>query len=246
VTRPLTILPWDSDFFGVPIGRITTSVLDEGTAAAVLDEARRIGLRCLYFEADPTDPGTVLAAEALGFHLVDVRVVMEYPFAGRPPSTERHPAAGGLFVDTAVPSDLPRLEKIAIEVSRSSRYNFDSHFTAGQRERLYQTWIRRSLAGLSDAVFVARWPDEEREAAGLVTCATRDGAGHIELAGVHHAHRQKGVGTALMQAALAWAAGQGLPSMRVVTQARNVAAQRLYQQMGFFTRSMTLYYHKWL
>jgi dTDP-4-amino-4,6-dideoxy-D-galactose acyltransferase len=246
VTIPLTILPWDSEFFGVPIGRITTAVLDQGTAVAVLDEARRVGLRCLYFEADPGNLATVQAAEALGFHLVDVRVVLEYSCTDRPPSLDTPPSAGGLLVDTATPSDLPRLEEIAIEVSRSSRYNFDMHFNAGQCERLYQTWIRRSLAGRSDAVFVARWPGEDREVAGLVTCAARDGAGHIELAGVLQAHRQKGVGTALMQAALAWAAGLDLPSVRVVTQARNVAAQRLYQQVGFFTRSMTLYYHKWL
>jgi hypothetical protein len=31
-----------------------------------------------------------------------------------------------------------------------------------------------------------------------------------------------------------------------VTQARNVPAQRLYQQLGFFTKTMSLYYHKWL
>jgi GNAT superfamily N-acetyltransferase len=54
------------------------------------------------------------------------------------------------------------------------------------------------------------------------------------------------VGTALVQAALDWFRGQGLYSAQVVTQARNVPAQRLYQQMGFFTRRMTLYYHKWL
>jgi GNAT superfamily N-acetyltransferase len=54
------------------------------------------------------------------------------------------------------------------------------------------------------------------------------------------------VGTALVQGALDWFRAQGVVRAEVTTQARNVPAQRLYQQMGFFTRRMTLYYHKWL
>jgi GNAT superfamily N-acetyltransferase len=54
------------------------------------------------------------------------------------------------------------------------------------------------------------------------------------------------VGTALVQGALDWFRAQGVQRAEVTTQARNVPAQRLYQQMGFFTRRMTLYYHKWM
>jgi ribosomal protein S18 acetylase RimI-like enzyme len=32
----------------------------------------------------------------------------------------------------------------------------------------------------------------------------------------------------------------------VVTQGRNVAAQRLYQRAGFVTASTQLWYHRWL
>jgi hypothetical protein len=31
----------------------------------------------------------------------------------------------------------------------------------------------------------------------------------------------------------------------VVTQARNVPAQRLYQKCGFITRSVELWFHRW-
>ena len=33
--------------------------------------------------------------------------------------------------------------------------------------------------------------------------------------------------------------------MKVVTQGRNIAGQRLYQRCGFLTRSVELWYHKW-
>jgi ribosomal protein S18 acetylase RimI-like enzyme len=239
-------LTWDTDFFSLPIGRITASVLDDETAAAIVEDARKEELRCLYFEADPNDLTTVLAVEKNGFHLVDVRVVLEFPFEDRPAPALRYPVPSKLVINSAMESDLPRLEQIAIEIGQFSRYNFDKNFGVGAENRLYQVWIRNGFSGLSDVVLVARWANECSEAIGLITCAIQEGVSHIQLAGVHHEYRQKGVGTGLLQGALDWSTKQGARKMEVVTQARNVPAQRLYQQMGFFTKSMTLYYHKWV
>jgi len=246
MNKYLERLTWDTDFFSVSIGRITASVLDDETAAIILDDACKEGLHCLYFEVDPNDLTTVLAVEKSGFHLVDVKVVLEYPFIDHPASSLRYPVPPELVINEARESDLPRLEEISVEIGEFSRYTFDNNFRPGEDNRLYRVWIRNAFSGLSDVVFVARWADEYGEAIGLITCIAQDGGSHIQLAGVHHDHRQKGVGTGLVQAALDWAKEQGLPKMQVVTQARNVPAQRLYQQMGFYTRSMTLYYHKWL
>jgi GNAT superfamily N-acetyltransferase len=239
-------LAWDTEFFSVPIGRITASLLNDDIVTSILKDACDEGIRCLYFEADPNDLTTVLAVEKKGFQLVDVRVVLEYPFEDRPAPFPRYTIPLELVVKTALESDLPRLEEIAIEIGKFSRYAFDNNFGLGEEERLYRIWINNSLRGFADVVFVARWADESGEAVGLITCVARDGVGHIQLAGVHHEHRQKGIGTGLLQAALDWAGIQGVKKMQVVTQARNIPAQRLYQQMGFLTKSMTLYYHKWL
>lgn len=246
MSRRIDSLHWDSDFFSVPIGRINTKKIDEGTIDLVLQEAVAAGIRCLYFEADPNDLPTVLTAEAHGFHLVDVRVVLEYPFTDRPAPSSRFVAPSELKINTARASDLPRLEEISEEVGEYSRYTFDDKFTKTQGKLLYRTWIRNSLSGLADIVLTARWGGEENDVIGLITCALKEGVSHIQLAGVHHSFRQKGVGTGLVQAALDWSKDQNVSKMQVVTQARNVPAQRLYQQMGFFTKTMTLYYHKWI
>jgi ribosomal protein S18 acetylase RimI-like enzyme len=246
MNKQLEKLTWDSDFFSVPIGRITAPVLDDDTAASILEDAREDGLRCLYFEADPNDLTTVLAVEKNGFHLVDVRVILEYPFEDRPAPSLRYPIPLELLITPAIESDIPRLEEIAREVGQFSRYNFDNGFGLAAEERLYRAWIRNSFSGLSDVVLVARWSMERSEAIGLITCVVRDRVSHIQLAGVYHEYRQKGVGTGLVQAALDWSKTQDVGKMQVITQARNVPAQRLYQQMGFFTKSMSLFYHKWL
>lgn len=238
-------LSWDTNFFSLPIGRITTPVLDDDLVAVTLDQARQDGIRCLYFEADPNDLTTVTTVEKNNFHLVDVRVVLECPFKNHPSPFWSYPTPSELVVTPAVETDLQRLEDIAMEVGQFSRFTFDRNFKPDDK-RLYRLWIKNSYNGFADVVYVARWENSGGDAVGLITCVMRDGVSHIQLAGGHHEHRQMGVGTGLVQAALDWAKGQNAIKMQVVTQARNVPAQRLYQQMGFITKEMTLYYHKWL
>lgn len=241
----IELLPWDSEFFGLPIGRVIPTKLSEELATRLLQEALRAGLQCLYFEASPDDPMTVIIAEKYDFSLVDVRVVLEHPFDRRPAPAPRYLLPPELIVNAPREDELPRLREISAQISYTSRFTFDQKFVRGASERLYHIWIEKACQGWANRVLVARW-HEAGEAAGLIACALRDRTAHIQLAGVHLEHRQRGVGTALVQAALDWARARQTHSMQVITQARNVPAQRLYQQMGFFTRSMTLYYHKWL
>jgi ribosomal protein S18 acetylase RimI-like enzyme len=54
-----------------------------------------------------------------------------------------------------------------------------------------------------------------------------------------------GVGRKLVVASLGWFDAHGADRVTVVTQGRNIAAQRLYQRCGFLTRSTGLWYHRW-
>lgn len=245
MNKLIEVLSWDSEFFGLSIGRVRLARLTEESVAALLAEAQQHGLRCLYFEANPDDPETVAVAEKRQFSLVDVRVVLEHPFDHRPAPVPRYPVPPELMITGPRETELPRLSDIAAQIGHTSRFAFDPKFPAGDSERLYRVWIENACRGFAQAALIARW-GQEGEAVGLITCTLHSDMAHIQLAGVHSDHRNRNVGTGLVQAALDWARGQGVEGMQVVTQARNVPAQRLYQQMGFFTRSMTLYYHKWL
>lgn len=240
----IDVLAWDSDFFGHVIGRVKATQLTEPVVLAAFDEAQRYGVACLYFEADPDDAATVTIAERHGFHLVDVRVVLEHSFTDRPAPVPRYPIPTELVIGSPCAEEMARLQEISAQIGHTSRFHFDRNFGPEHSERLYRLWIKNACVGFADAVLIARW-HQQGQAVGLISCAFRDEWGHIQLAGVHSDHRQRGVGTGLVQAALDWSKAQGARGMDVVTQARNVPAQRLYQQMGFFTRSMTLYYHKW-
>jgi GNAT superfamily N-acetyltransferase len=235
-------LAWDSDFFGFPIGRATVTQLNEACVTALLAAAQAAHLRCLYFEAVADDPLTVTLAERHGFHLVDVRVTLELAFDHALPTAPSPPRPVVMTGPRA--EEMPRLREIAAGIGYASRFNFDHNFPPGAGERLYRRWIENACAGFADAVFIAR-REEAGEAAGLITCTLRDGWGHIQLTGVHPDHRRQGVGVAVVRAGLEWAKAQGAAGMRVPTQARNIQAQRLYQQVGFLTHATTLFYHKW-
>jgi GNAT superfamily N-acetyltransferase len=256
----LELLPWDTGFFGFKIGRLLPSRLDAARLEALTTLAAQQGFRCLYFQADPGDAETVSLAEQGGFHLVDVRIVLEHPFDGRPAPAPRYPLPETIRLLPSASlsayhaADIPILEEIAVEIGHTSRFCFDRRFPPDACPRLYRAWLHKAIADDRDQVIVAYLADRP---VGLIACGLQseeasrpEGSarrvGDIQLAGVQSASRGCGVGTALVQGALDWFRGQGLHSAEVVTQARNVPAQRLYQQMGFFTRRMTLYYHKWI
>lgn len=61
----------------------------------------------------------------------------------------------------------------------------------------------------------------------------REEAGFIHDIVVDDAHQRHGVATALLEAAFAWLRSRGLPRVVLGTASRNVAARRLFEQLGF-------------
>jgi dTDP-4-amino-4,6-dideoxy-D-galactose acyltransferase len=49
----------------------------------------------------------------------------------------------------------------------------------------------------------------------------------------------------VVRAAQAFFLAQGVTEVTVVTQGRNIEAQRLYQKCGFLSRAIYYWYHKW-
>lgn len=84
------------------------------------------------------------------------------------------------------------------------------------------------------------------QVAGFVACLIDGTVGSIGLLGVADNARGLGVGHTMIISALDWFRMQGCTSVQVVTQGRNIAAQRLYQRCGFITLSVQLWYHLWL
>jgi len=242
LNSPCEFLAWDSEFFGHRIARVISHRLDPDGLANILSWCARNKIDGLYFLADPDHDATVVLAEQNGFHLVDMRLTLALDQIEKASAPGSGPDS--IQIRPAHSSDIAGLENIARTAHGDTRFYYDQRF-ASRCSDLYATWLRRSYEGFADQVLVAEYAGQPR---GYITCRLDNNdemSGHIGLVGVDATARGKGIGQALVRCSLCWFADQGVQQARVVTQARNVSAQRLYQRCGFVTHSLQMWYHKW-
>lgn len=229
-------LHWDSEFFGRRIARVTAPELTAETASEVVAAARADGVECLYFLASADHPPSLLAAQSVGFRLVDVRVTLERGLEG---------------VDAGLPEgvasfaseDVAPITAIARTSHRDSRFYADPGFEDERCDDLYQTWIENSCNGFAEDVLVVHG---KGGASGYISCHLNDdGSGQIGLIAVGEVARGRGQGGLLVRGSLGWFRERGCDRAVVVTQGRNVGALRLYERAGFLTRSVEIWCHLW-
>ena len=237
--EPCELLPWDSKFFGLTIARVTHHQLTRELCDEIDRWCAERQVRCLYFLARADDDATVCRAEKFGYHLVDVRMTLERVAGTGDKSPDKHSD-----LRAATSHDVTRLKQIARASHTDTRFFFDANFDRGKAADLYETWIEASCDRFADKVFVVQ---RGGDVAGYVTCrlALNRQEGSIGLIAVDAAHQGQGIGRELVQAALDWFEEQKVDRTTVVTQGRNLAAQRLYARCGFITRKFELYYHRW-
>src|SRR5262249_49808666 len=121
-------------------------------------------------------------------------------------------------------------------------FYFDRRFEPDRVDEMYKIWIRNELNNPSAKVWAV---DDAAGVAGYTSCAVRGSDSEIGLVAVSEATRGTGKALALLARSLSWAAECGAKRMTVVTQARNVAALRLYERAGFRCQVVGVWYHYW-
>ena len=238
------LLDWDTQFFGVRIASLHAAApVDDAAMRAVLDRCREQRVECLYLRSDADDDVTLRSAGTHGFRFVDVRLTFDLDVTDLVPRL-----ASPKAIRSARATDVAALRAIAAYNHTNTRFYADGRFARERCDELYATWIEKSVNGWADAVLVA---DEGEGAAGYLSIHRRagkadaDAFGEIGLVGLARDARGRGLGRELVEEALAWMVRERCRSARVVTQGRNVAAQRLYQACGFRTRAVELWHHRW-
>ncbi len=238
------LLPWDTEFFCCRIARVCGDTLKQEQAVQIDEWSRNNRVRGLYFLSRADDPATIQSAEQHGFGLVDIRVTLERGVMDSHDST-RPALPTGASIRPVQPDDLPGLQAMARTELRGTRFYNDLHFPRQRVEDLYSTWITLESQGRAQTVLVAA--SATNQPLGYVSChldlARREG--QIGLVGVSPEVRGKDIGKSLVLAAIDWYRAQGAQEVTVVTQGNNRAAQRLYQQCGFLSWDLQLWYHKW-
>jgi dTDP-4-amino-4,6-dideoxy-D-galactose acyltransferase len=233
------LLGWDSSVFGFNVARLTPSHVSGQTLRQNLDViTKKHDAKLVYGFFDPSDPVSREAACSCRGLLVDRRLVFTCKPLLMPPST-KHP----IHVCN-VREPTPAMEQLAFESGRYSRFQVDPRIPPGIFKDIYRKWIARDLRDCPPgAAFIA---GEDQSPSGFITLKREKDEGRISLIAVDSVRRKQGLGQALVQQAVSWAARQGFPKLTVVTQSDNVPACRLYEKTGFQVAERVDIYHFWL
>lgn len=231
---PCQILEWDTGFFGFRIARTAEARLSRDKWPLVQRWCKAEGVRCLYLLASSEQMAdTDFLVGECKFRLVDIRITLDRN------ATPRETAEGIRFAEA---KDVPALATIARSSHTDSRFYTDPGFPRERCDALFQTWIEKSCGGYARTVLVA---ERDMQPAGYITCDWSGDTGQIGLVAVAPWARGAGIGRNLVQSSIGIFQQNGVKRIAVVTQGRNIAAQRLYQRCGFATGAVQLWYHRW-
>ena len=231
------LIDWDSRHFGLKIGRVCRAALSSGDLVQIDHWRRAHGLDCIYLLTGIEQLETIRRRQLAGFRFTDLRVTLDRALH------QTVPPVGDDAIRPFRPEDLASLQQMAGELHHDSRFHVDSRFPQERSRALFATWIEKACADPAQQVFVA---ELDGRIAGYLACqrvtATQ---GQIQLVGVDPTARNRGLGKHLVHSALNWLGPAQAGQVRVVTQGRNIAAQRLYEKCGFLTSSIGVWYHWW-
>jgi len=231
---PGELLEWDSNFFGLRIGRVYPGPFDPASVIAWQQDQK---VRCLYYLAELNDTDSIHAAQDLGFHLVDIRTTF---FTHLPVHVSTDPR---IRIRQAVDADLPTLKEITSGSFIHSRFYHDPHFSRDKCDELYAIWVEKQLHQPDAMVWVT---EDESGLLGFVTVVELNPRRtSISLIGIAKRARGQGLGKALNNHVLQERGSHGFTEFEVVTQARNSGAMNLYQSCGMRIMSQQAWLHGW-
>jgi GNAT superfamily N-acetyltransferase len=235
-TERITALPWDSEFFGVSIGKVDLNDATTTDLVAIDTEARDRGFDCVYGQLDPTtgDSAAPLDVQAHGHRLVEVNVLMARPDV----PYEGVPTASTARIGTE--ADLDILRDSLDRLAPWSRFGADPRFGRAAARRMHQAWVERAIRDDNRMLAIA---EDEDGVTGLSTQVDIGPGGTpcVDLMGVVKPGR--GVSGALLGALVDWAPPGPIEAGPCA--ARNIAVLRFLERYDFSVAMVTYTYHWW-
>ncbi len=251
IVRPL---PWDSAYFGVPMGRADLLVRPDTTHAqreAVIDAAcrtaREAGVRHMTARVDVGDLETLAALETHGFRTMDA--LGTYILRAGKDAVREVRAVGPLR--PATPADRDEILAITRQAYAGyrGRFHLDPQLPRDRADAFYEVWAQQCLSGaMADVVMVSS--DSAGRVIGYLAHRRREPASSIGTpiyGGGLGACRPDAPGAyaSLIRDSALWAHGQGAVA-ECQTQISNFAVIRVYESVGFHYVRAEYTLHAWL
>ena len=242
-------LPWDSRMLRRSAARADFVVAGayesrrhtyDALLETISSESRKAGFEHLSVRVDAGDDAGIHALESAGFLCVDALLTFE---RGVPPdgcSDTVGETIEDLKLREVREGDFATIETLAGSSFVDGRFHADPSIDPEMAAAVYREWAvsccRKTAA---DGVVVAT--TGAGEIIGFVACRIHADTGihlarltaSIVLIATASTARRRGIGRAIVTAALDWAGRRSVVAMQVGTQIRNTAAARLYERCGF-------------
>ena len=231
-------LEWDSTFFGFRVSKLSLKNCNVEELKIILKHSINKQNKLTYCFVSPEDEISNNSIIRLGGTLVDIKVNFRLKITKNlilkaeneiSPYKQQYPSN--------------KLISLAIQSGVYSRFNIDSRFKNNEFEKLYKTWIEKSVSkNIAKEVLVYT---ENKNNLGFVTLDIVGNEGVIGLIAVDEKARGKSIGKKLINSALLTFMEWGLEKVTVATQQENKVACNFYKACGFKTQKTTNIYHIW-
>lgn len=235
----LVYLQWDSQFFGLKIGKIVCNnenYTDE--LNQLVNLAKRANYSLLYvfsLEHILLNEKELFRNNAL---LVDRKIVYQLNI------NKKMIRIDDCIFDYNKKKLSKDLLNLAYISGQYSRFLLDKKLPENAFENLYKAWIEKSLSKeIADKVFVAQI---NHKVIGFVTLKTKNEEGQIGLIAVSEQAQRQKIGSKLIDACILYLQEKSMYKLTVQTQLANTRACGFYENYGFKKELITNIYHFWI
>lgn len=235
----LEYLQWDSQFFGLKVGKIVcNNENDNNELNRLVSLARALNYSLLYIFASEyifLNDKELIKNNAL---LVDRKIVYQLNVA------KKMIKINNCIIDYNKKNISKDLLNLTYLSGQFSRFLLDKRMPEKAFENLYKAWIEKSLSKeIADKVFVAQI---NHKVIGFVTLKTKDENGQIGLIAVSEQAQGQKIGSKLIDACILYLQEKSIYKLIVSTQLSNIQACVFYEKYGFKKELITNIYHFWI
>lgn len=227
-------LEWDSNFFGLRIGRADIQSKEDAEELKSMANLLKNEYDLLY----------IFDENHIGFYAESSNLVDEKVLYSKTCKHKQKYEDITIYKDNVPSNSLYHLAHVS---GGHSRFKLDQRFPCGSFEKLYNRWIENACPkeGTNKQIFMYC---PKGIVKGMITVEYSDnGLAHIGLAAVDEDCQHSGIGTRIMSTLENNLYQLGyIHTLEVPTQKSNKNACRWYEKNGFEIKSITDIYHWWL
>lgn len=227
-------LDWDSDFFGLRIGRVDLQSKEDVDNLTFMQDALSKEYDLLY----------VFDSLHVGFAVGGAKLVDEKVLYSKPCEHKKMYDEVMMYQQDKPSSSLYHLAHVS---GGYSRFKLDEGFKPGSFEKMYDRWIENACPqeGTNKQIFVCCL---DGVAKGMITLDyNMGGSAHIGLVAVDTDCQHSGIGSKIMSTVEEYLYRKGtINTLEVPTQKANINGCRWYEKNGFAVENVIDIYHWWL